>query len=149
MDKADMPEMDNNQRLYFRDQLREARAIALQDAEAFDAIIHVIERVGVFLKGVKSRPGNLDAYKPLIKREAKRSPLAEGILPDYRELHVEYSELYELVREGRNKAMHEGAFARHLADHAIELSIILEHALMTNFKRVDQFMVRNPICAAG
>lgn len=141
--------MDDDQRLYFRDQLREARATALQDAEAFDAIIYVLERMGVFLRGVTTAPAGLGVFEDYIRHEAERSSLAGDMPSNYPELHIEYSELYKSVREGRNKAMHEGAFARHLTDHAIELSIILEHALMTEFERVDQFMVRNPICAAA
>ena len=44
--------------------------------------------------------------------------------------------------------MHQGAFARHLTVHAIELAIVLEDAL-TQLKNpmVSNFMVRNPVCA--
>ena len=37
--------------LAFADQLRSAREVALKDAEAFDAIIHAVERLGSFLTG--------------------------------------------------------------------------------------------------
>jgi len=36
---------------YFRDQFRQARARALQDAEGFQDTIFVLERFGVYLTG--------------------------------------------------------------------------------------------------
>jgi hypothetical protein len=51
------------------------------------------------------------------------------------------------VRQGRNDALHHGAFARHLTARAIELSIILEDALMTGSEKVGDYIVRDPICA--
>ena len=38
--------------------------------------------------------------------------------------------LYDLVRNARNDAMHEGAFARNLAVHLVQLSVMLEDALV-------------------
>lgn len=145
--------MRAEEKLYFRDQLRAARTTALQDAEAFDEIIHVLERMGSFLRGVTDKLGNLNVFKPFITPEAERSSLAKEIPKDWPELHPSFSALYELVRESRNKAMHEGSFARHLTEHAIELSIILEHAMVMELNEVDpfqvsHFMVRNPVCAA-
>jgi hypothetical protein len=43
--------------------------------------------------------------------------------------------------------LHQGAFARHLTLHAVELSLILEDALMNNKNNVGHYMVRNPIVA--
>ncbi len=43
--------------------------------------------------------------------------------------------------------MHEGAYARHLATHAVRLALILEHALMNGLNLVREVMVPNPICA--
>lgn len=44
--------------------------------------------------------------------------------------------LYDLVEQGRNEALHQGAFARHLAEHAIELALALEDALANGDRRV-------------
>jgi CBS domain-containing protein len=61
-----------------------------------------------------------------------------------------FSQLFDLVKDARNDALHQGAFARHLTGHAIELALILEDAL----KRSDEvpvicdFMVRHPACAS-
>ena len=141
-------ELNPTQKQFFRDQLREARLAALRDAEAFEGIVHVIERLGSFLRGETEVPGSLEKYKTFILAEAKESPLARKIPSRWPGLHVKVSRLYELVQNGRNKAIHEGAFARHLTSHAIELSIVLEHALMSGLKCVGDFMVREPVCAA-
>jgi len=45
--------MDLEATLYFRDQLRSARATALRDSEAFDEIIFVLERLGEYLSDEK------------------------------------------------------------------------------------------------
>ncbi len=143
-----MRKLDCDQKLYFRNELRDARAVALQDAEAFDEIVHVLERMGAFLRGEEKVFGTLYKFTKLINSEAGGSPLAEQIPSKCSDVHLSFSELYELVRDGRNKAMHDGSFARHLTFRAIELSIIFEHALMTDFNHVKHFMVENPICAA-
>lgn len=136
--------MEKEQAIYFRDQFREARAIALQDAEAFDEIVFVIERLGSFLKRTV---GDLGQYKKHIEQLAANSPLAWVVAQECPESHIPFSQLYEIVRIARNDALHQGAFARHLTTHAIELSIVLEDALMNSFDKVGEFMVRNPICA--
>jgi hypothetical protein len=43
-------DMAREVRLFFRDQLRRARASALSDAEGFHRLIAVIERLGAYLK---------------------------------------------------------------------------------------------------
>jgi len=133
-------------------QLRSARLTALADAEAFDSIIHVIERIGSHLSretiGKKGQPGSLGAYaawlKPFVKK--KLGPVARAV--EFRGLITPFNELYDLVRFARNEALHQGAFARHLTKHAIELAIVMEDALKTCLKPVvAHFMVRNPLCA--
>ncbi|MBI4526363.1 MAG: hypothetical protein HY695_21395 [Deltaproteobacteria bacterium] len=136
--------MDREVALHFRDQLREARAVALKDAEAFEQVVFVFERIGVYLTGsIKTLAG----YAEPLAQEAVRSPLATSIpsvLPDW---HAHFSTLYSLVRMARNDALHEGAYARHLTTHAVELSVILEDALMTDAFCARDFMVRDPVCA--
>jgi hypothetical protein len=51
------------------------------------------------------------------------------------------------VREARNAALHEGALARHLTVNAVELSLVLEEAIMRGSYRAGDFMVKNPVCA--
>jgi CBS domain-containing protein len=130
--------------LYFRDQLRDARAAALRDAEAFEQLVFVVERIGVYLTG---KIENFSRYSGPIAEEARRSLLAEAIPTQLPNWHAPFTTLYDLVRQARNDALHEGAFARHLTTHAVELTIILEDALMSDSFDARDFMVGNPICA--
>jgi hypothetical protein len=108
---------------YFLNELRQARAAVLRDAEAIDALIHVFERMGMFLR---QRMGTLADCEGVLGSIAGLSPLAKK-LP--REFHAPFGKLYKSMREARNSAMHEGAYARHLASHAVKLALILEDAL--------------------
>ena len=141
-DLRDHPE----QTLYFRDQLREARAAAFRDAEAFHGILYTFERIG-YLLAKEARNLNLSRYKPNIQSIANGSPLAE-VPPEHRDWHVPFSELYDVVRIARNDALHQGAFARNLTSHAVQLSLTLEDALMSSATNVGDYMVREPVCAA-
>jgi hypothetical protein len=146
-----MPILDNKSASFFASELRSARLATLADAEAFDKIIHVVERLGYFLTkeslGNKGDYGSLDKYRGAITQIADKSGLSKP--PDKHQAYLTpFSHLYELVREARNDALHQGAFARHLTNHAIELAIILEDALSSLLGPiVSDFMVRNPECA--
>ena len=65
--------MDTEAALFFRDELRQARAVALRDAEAFEEIVFVLERMGSFLKGGGI---GLKDYEEVLCEEARKSPLA-------------------------------------------------------------------------
>jgi len=130
--------------LHFRNQFRQARALALRDAEAFDELIFVVERMGTFLT---HRVDTLHGYRKRIEDEAKKSPLACEVPCKWPDLHIPFTELFNLVEDGRNWAMHQGAVARHLTNHATKLAIVLEDALMSNCDKVRDFMVQNPVCA--
>jgi hypothetical protein len=58
-----MPDLDPQSAIFFANDLRSARLAALADAEAFDEIIHVVERLGYYLTkeglGDKGEYGNL------------------------------------------------------------------------------------------
>jgi len=110
----------------FRLQLQQAREFALKDAEAFGGIIHVVERLGQFLF---PEGRGLGDYKSAISKVAKDSALATDVPAERRDVHTPFSLLYDMVKNGRNDALHIGAFARHLTTHAIELALILEDAL--------------------
>jgi hypothetical protein len=148
---------------YFLNQLRQARAAVLRDAEAVDVLIHVFERMGMFLL---HKVGDLGDYQGVLGSVAGLSPLARQL---QKEFHTPFGKLYNSVREARNSAMHEGAYARHLASHAVKLALILEDALCngsdkdgsnkslkTPFQKlapegalmkIGELMVPNPICA--
>lgn len=130
--------------LHFRDQLRVARAAALRDAEAFPEIVYVIERLGTYLsKGKRS----LQSYLPAIKKLASSSPMAHDVPKKTPDFHQAFDVKYDVVRRARNAALHEGALARHLTTNAVELSLVLEEAIMRDRHQVGDFMFRNPICA--
>lgn len=133
----------------FRLQLQQARENALKDAEAWDGIIHVVERLGTFLLG---RVEGLGKYQPSVEDVAELSPLATDIPAQWRTVHTPFHLLYSSVKDARNDALHIGASARHLTTHAIELGLILEDALRSyemnkKSKCVSDYMVRDPVCA--
>ena len=98
--------MEKEIALHFRDELREARAAALRDAEGFQHILFVFERLGSRLLG---QIRHLGQYKSKIVELAEKSPLAS--LPGW---HTTFEAKYEIVRKARNAAFHQGALARHL-----------------------------------
>jgi hypothetical protein len=137
--------MKREEALYFADQFRSAREVALKDSEAFDGIIHVVERLGQFLfpKG-----DTLTKYKIELEKLARDSDLAENIPGRFRHILTPFPHLYQLVKIARNDALHQGAFARHLTVHAVELALILEDVLRMQEKPiVSDYMVKNPVCA--
>jgi hypothetical protein len=146
-----MPQPDKKSASFFANELRSARLATLADAEAFDKIIHVVERLGYYLtkeeKSDQGYYGNLQKYTDAITEFANRSCLSNPSIAHQAYL-TPFSRLYKLVKEARNDALHQGAFARHLTKHLIELAIILEDALRTiPGLVVSDFMVRNPECA--
>jgi hypothetical protein len=132
------------QKSFFRDQLRSARAVALADAEGFHAVIRVVELIG---QQLGRNISGLGGYKTILSVLASASPLATDLPSQWPGYHTEFGALYEEMRQARNDAVHQGAYARTLTDHAVELSIILEDALMTDASKVSQFMVRNVVDA--
>lgn len=123
--------------LAFADQLRSARESAIKDVEAFGAVIHAIERLGSYrVKEAKS----LSGYKKCL----------EDLFPWSQDDHgpESFRRLYDAVTEERNDAVHQGAYARHLTLHTIELALQLEEVLRNMLDPiVENYMVRNPICA--
>jgi hypothetical protein len=104
----------------------------------------VLERLGAHLSsGIVS----LGTYLDPINGEAVRSPMAAEVPRDLPDFHQQFIVKYDLVREARNAALHEGALARHLTVNAVELSLVLEEAIMSELHQVSDFMVRNPVCA--
>ncbi len=73
-----MKDLSHDERIYFRNQLREARAIALRDAEAFHGVLFAIERLGSHLAG---KIGDLGKYECCIEQLASNSALFLEDLP--------------------------------------------------------------------
>ncbi len=136
--------LTGDQRRHFRDELRTARATALRDAEGFLDVIVVLERLGLFLHG---KLESLGAYSGEIASLAGDSPLANDLPKGQPFWHSSFREMYNLVRDARNDAVHQGAYARHLSAHLVKIALILEDALMSEAHTVAEFMVRDPVCA--
>jgi CBS domain-containing protein len=129
-------------RRHFIAELRVARSAALADAECFDQILFAVERLGGFLLG---RADSLAGYRDALLDLAKDSGLAhlhEDWRPAFR-----VERLFEIVQRARNDAMHQGAAARHLTGHCIDLALILEDAILTGAATVADFMIDSPILA--
>jgi hypothetical protein len=136
--------MERDVALFFRDQLKDARSFILRDSESYESVVQVLERLG---RMFTTNGDGLDRFKPAIVNVADESPLSIDVpkaLPDY---HLSFDTLFELVRDARNTAVHEGALARHLTGHALEVALVLEDALMTDANIVADFMVRGPAIA--
>ena len=90
-----------DQKLFFRDQLRSARATALADAEGFHAVLRVIELLGQQLgRNIKA----LGDYKPRLSGLASVSPLAAYLPSQWPGYHTSFSALYDEMRQARNDA---------------------------------------------
>lgn len=137
----------HDEAVYFRNLFRDARTIALRDAEAFEELVFTVERLGSALTKNVLALGR-DEYKQAIDNVALQSPLAACVPDSWRECLIPFRVLYQSVRVARNDALHQGALARHLTVHAIQLAIILEDAMMQNLSIVGDYMVPNPVCAA-
>jgi hypothetical protein len=143
-------EISREAALSFRDQLREARLKAQADAEAFDGIVFVLERLGCYLRKAQ---GDLGRYRPYIIGLASCSALFHAAPDASLEPHTPFPVLYDRVKVARNSKMHGGDSARIATQHADQLAQVLEDALMrpngqNNHDQVGDFMARNPTCAA-
>ncbi len=128
--------------VFYLNELRSARNAALADAEGFMAVIHTLELMGQQLTGSID---DLGEYRKKLKCVAGLSSLSHKIVSKYPAYHTKFIVLYEELRRARNAAVHQGAYARILTDHAVNLAIILEDALMSQLSKVCQFMVRDVI----
>jgi hypothetical protein len=117
-------------------QVREARALLLRDAEGFDRAAGVLEHVGQQY-GQRIQIG-LGKYKPA---------LLDLIHRGARQHHDEANRLFEVVREARNTAIHDGAWVRHLGLRLAELFLFIETAILSHMTLVKDMMVAGPTTA--
>ena len=154
-------EMDPQVALYFRNEFREARAVALKDAEGYQQILFVLERLGAYLLELE-HTGKFCLKRKRPKKRAdptmwkfrchiitlvERYHCFQGEPPS--DDHVAFDSLYDMVRRDRNDALHQGAVARNLTSHSVQLSLMLEDALMSASKseRIKDYMTPNPVRA--
>ena len=153
--------MDCEVALYFRNEFREARTVALKDAEGYQQILFVLERLGAYLLELeytgkfclkRKRPKKRDdptmwKFRCHIITLVERYHCFQGKPPS--DDHVAFNSLYDIVRQARNDALHQGAVARNLTSHSVQLSLMLEDALMSASKseRIKDYMIPNPVRA--
>lgn len=130
---------------YFRDQLREARASILKDSEAYESAVVVFERIGRWLR---PSAAGLGMARDDLRQVAELSILSKTIPALFPNLHLQVKTLIDLIRDGRNAAVHEGALARNVTTHCVELALMLEDALMVHARTIGELMVRTPVSAS-
>ena len=118
--------------------LRNVRALVFRDAESFYEASTLLEYIGQILAG-EIRSG-LGQYQREIVDLACRSPSVN---------RNEIERLFNVVRNARNMAVHEGGWARHLNTRLIDLFLILEEAIVSRMTHVEDLMVRGPLVAYG
>jgi hypothetical protein len=131
-------------RTFYRDQLRTARALAAADGEGFQELLFAFERLG----SAKTRKVlALGGYRDALEKIASLSPLCSKLSEKFPQYHISFLSLFEHVRQARNDALHQGAFARTLTTHATQMALVLEDAFMAGLTTVSEFMIRNPVVA--
>lgn len=120
---------------FSRDRLREARNVALADAEGYRDLFIAIEEVGRYVTRERVHGG-------YAKSLAALASLATGFTPFF-------PQMLNALREARNDAMHLGAAARRTTLQAAAGAIVLEGALAkhADLRSVEHYMVEHPICA--
>ena len=99
----------------YRDEIRKARQAVTENGAGYEVIVQSVERLGAYLWNPKKKKGfgDLGKYKEVLR----------DLFP------TDFDRVYERVRNGRNSGVHQGAEARPLIQNAVELAIMLEHAL--------------------
>lgn len=119
---------------YCLESLRDSRALILRDSESFHQAAMTLERIGQTLCG-QIRNG-LGAYENELLELAELGENNES---------GEAKRLFQTVREARNMAVHEGAWARHLGSRLMDLFLILEQSITSKMKQAQDIMVREPV----
>jgi hypothetical protein len=145
--RAAWRELHMDARRAFLGELRQARLSTQKDAEDFDDLLFVFERLGCYRL---SEAATLGSYQESLLALASQSGLGQKLSAIQADWHSSAGILYQLVNEGRNDALHMGARARHLTEHTIELCLILEDAIMNGdqpMTKIGDIMVRTPVTA--
>lgn len=138
-------QLDNPDRLFhFLNALRDARQRVLGDSESAESVIFVLEKLGSYLTGEFA---GLASYRARLADLAGASAYKAKLPSRWPALHISFNRIYDSVVQARNDAMHQGAYARHLAKHGVEVVLILEDAIMANATKAEEIMVPNPVTA--
>ena len=125
---------------------------ALKDAEGFLGIVMAVEGLGRFLEreniGKRKIVGTMAQVRDSIVALVQGAPLMRATEVSLHRVHTPFRAAYDIVRRGRNSAVHEGAFARHLATKSLELALVVEDALMVDEPLISDFMVHGVVTAS-
>lgn len=132
--------------IYFRNRFRAARSAAEKsDRDCMD-ILYALEDFGQVLTGEQD-PNNqtLGKYQNHITKYVN-CHYPDKDRPQYQ---IDFGRLYDIVRQARNNAAHKGARSRYFAPRAVELSLMVEDALMCAAKadKVKDYMAASPVVA--
>lgn len=144
---GDWRDLTPESRVYLLGELRQARLAAQKDAEAFDELLFVFERLGCYRLREAAALGD---YRASLLAVVAESVLGGTLAPKLAHWHSAAGTLYTLVNQARNDALHQGARARHLTEHTIELALLFEDALMNGNEpaiKIEDVMVRSPVVA--
>jgi hypothetical protein len=136
--------LDEAQKRYFLQSLREAIQAVLRDAEAGERIIFVLEKFGSL---ACRKQAALGEYRAWLHRVADQSPYSKEVPKAWPCLHSPFGRLLDSLIEARNDAMHQGVGARRLSTHAVRVALTIEDAIVGTAMKVCDIMVRNPVCA--
>jgi hypothetical protein len=143
-------------RRHFLNELKTARAQAQKNGEDFTDLLIAFEHLGAYLAladdGAEAEKAKgLGDYEAALAELAQNSSLGgDSLAKGSRRWHSTFERLFSLVKNARNSALHEGAKARHLTEHAIELALVFEEALRQmpeEPETVGYLMVRSPVVA--
>jgi len=136
--------MDLSETIHFLKELRAARQQVLRDAEAAEAVIFAVEKLGRYESGPQK---SLAKYRPGLSKLARATTLHSGLPELWPHFHISFDQLFDSLLRCRNDAMHQGVAARNFAAHAVQFALILEDALLSKLMKVSDVMVRNPVVA--
>ena len=128
--------------IYFRNRFRAARAAAEKSDMDCMEIIYALEDFGQVLTG---KMQTLEGYQGCVT-EFVKTHYPDEVRPKYQ---IGFGRLYDIVRQARNSAVHKGARSRYFAPRAVELSLIMEDALMraADTDKVKDYMAASPVVA--
>lgn len=134
--------IDKQKAIYFRKRFRDARAAAEKSDRDCMEILYALEDFGQVLTG---KMQNLGRYRNCVTKFVDKH-YPDKDRPQYQ---IGFGRLYDIVRDSRNSAVHKGARLRYFAPRAVELSLIMEHALMcaANADKVKDYMAASPVVA--
>jgi predicted transcriptional regulator len=116
------------------ERLRDARALILRDAEAF-------QRATLTLEHIAQIAG---ANVGLSLGRCKDAILS---ILESRDEFDNAEKLFQTVLNARNMAVHDGAWVRHVNTRLVDLFLVLEAAILSQMETVGDIMVRTPVIA--